>query len=329
MAPTWLPVLVSLGVAGIAGELLRRFALRRQLVDRPNERSLHKQPVPRMGGIALVLGVAVSMFVAAPTDGVRTMLVLATIVAVLGGVDDVRPLTPAVRFPIHLASAVAFVVFCGPATAPFIPATVTIVLTVIGLAGLLNIYNFMDGMDGLAGFQTLAAGAVQAVVFHQAGFEEGAVVGACIAGAAVGFLLYNFPPARMFMGDAGATALGYTFAALAVLGSQHGVPVTVGLLPLGPFLLDGTFTIFRRVLHKEKPWKAHRSHLYQRAVQAGLTHRQVLAVYVAWLAVCACGAFVEKRLALAGWALAVTALGGVILWVRRLEATASERVNSA
>jgi len=326
-----LPICIALVVSALAGEGLRRFALRRKLVDRPNERSLHKDPVPRVGGVGLVLGIATGVALASPTGSLRIALLLGGAVSVLGAVDDLRPLSAGARFGVQIALATAFVALCGPANVPllgahgFAPAAVT----VVGMVGMLNIYNFMDGMDGLAGSQGLLAGIAQALLFVGAGLHSEAAIAACVAAACAGFLFHNLPPARMFMGDAGSTFLGFSFAALAALGSQRGVPASTMLLPLGPFLLDGTFTIFRRALQGEKVWRAHRSHLYQRAVQAGLSHRQVLMVYVGWLVLCFGATWLERRLMFVGWAVAMVGLVGVIVWVRRLETSASERSNRA
>ena len=148
-----------------------------------------------------------------------------------------------------------------------------------------------------------------------------------LGASTAGFLAHNFPAARIFMGDAGSTFIGMSFAALAVIGMHHEVPLTESALVLAPFLLDGTFTIFRRALRREKVWKAHRSHLYQRAVQTGLAHREVLLVYIAWLVVAAAAAVVAPLGAAAlvlGWAAAVLGLLLVWRWVVRRESERAE-----
>jgi UDP-N-acetylmuramyl pentapeptide phosphotransferase/UDP-N-acetylglucosamine-1-phosphate transferase len=147
---------------------------------------------------------------------------------------------------------------------------------------------------------------------------------AALAASSLGFLAQNAPPARMFMGDAGAYFIGMLFATVAVAGMHQGVPLTVTALPLAPFLLDGTFTIFRRLRRGEKIWQAHRSHLYQRAVQTGLGHRDVLLVYLAWIGACALAAIFASRdnaWLIAGWGVALLGLIVIWQWVLRREAT--------
>jgi UDP-N-acetylmuramyl pentapeptide phosphotransferase/UDP-N-acetylglucosamine-1-phosphate transferase len=311
---------IALVLSATLGELLRRIALRRMLVDVPNERSLHQKPVPRVGGIGLVLGAACALSIARIHGNVSTVAIAGGCVALLGAVDDLRPLSAGLRFAVQGGLAIFVVASCGPAVLPLVHGTyLPYALTVILIVGSLNIYNFMDGMDGLAASQAITAGTAQAIIFAASGLGDAALVSGCLAAAALGFLLHNFPPARMFMGDAGATTLGFVFAGLASVGSQHGIPLTTSLLPLGPFLLDGVFTIFRRALKGERVWRAHRSHLYQRAVQSGLTHRIVLGVYWIWFVACTLPA-VFRLPAVVGWSIAVLGLAVAFLWVRKLEA---------
>ena len=182
-------------------------------------------------------------------------------------------------------------------------------------------------MDGLAGFQTMSACAALAVVLgRDSPLAPFAIV---LGGAALGFFAHNFPPARIFMGDAGSTFIGMSLATLAVLAMHDGVPITETALPLAPFLLDGSFTLVRRARRGERIWEAHRSHLYQRAVQAGLGHRDVLLVYIAWMAVASAGAVLAARspwALVAGWVAAAFGLVAVLRWVVRLE---SERARLA
>jgi UDP-N-acetylmuramyl pentapeptide phosphotransferase/UDP-N-acetylglucosamine-1-phosphate transferase len=206
-----------------------------------------------------------------------------------------------------------------------LPPAVTGAVLVVWIVGVLNITNFMDGMDGLAGSQVATAFGALAIVFASVapGASAAATFSAGIAAASLGFLAHNAPPARMFMGDAGSTFLGYAYAGLAVLGLSRGVPLAVSALAMSPFLLDGTFTLFRRALRGEKVWRAHRSHLYQRAVQTGLGHREVLLVYLAWMVFGGAAALVgaeDGRTLLAGWAGSLAALVAVWRWVTGREA---------
>jgi Fuc2NAc and GlcNAc transferase len=314
-------------------EVVRRFALGRALLDAPNERSLHTLPTPRLGGVGIVIATlaasAVGWRLASPP--LHVLIGVCGVVALLGLRDDIRPVSAGTRIAVQLVLSIAFLWLVG--TPPFlvarqlplaVPAIVASALLVVWMVGVLNIYNFMDGMDGLAGFQALSACATLAMVFG--GQSPLSVFAIALGAASLGFFAHNFPPARIFMGDAGSTFIGMALAALAVLGMHDGVPITQSALPLAPFLLDGTFTIVRRALRKERIWQAHRSHLYQRAVQAGLGHREVLLVYMAWMGVAAAGAVIASfgtGALVAGWLAALLGLLLVWRWVARLESERS------
>ncbi len=324
-------------LASLVGcELVRRVAIRRALLDVVNERSLHTAPTPRLGGVAIVLTVLGAAVVEWTGGAARLhVLVPATAVLALVGLrDDLRPLPAAVRLVVQLGLAIGFVCIVGVppllvarGVALPLPAWLVGAALVVWIVAVLNIYNFMDGMDGLAGAQAIGAAGALGVLLVLAAPSSGlAGFAVAIGGASLGFLAHNAPPARMFMGDAGSTFLGMAFATLAILGMHEGVPITESALPLAPFLLDGTFTIFRRALKKERIWTAHRSHLYQRAVQTGLGHRDVLLVYVGWIGVSVLGSVLAGQsaalLALA-WAVAIAGLCAVWLWVVRRERAGS------
>ena len=315
----------------------RRFAERRALLDRPNERSLHQTPVPRLGGVAIVFAVALVMLAYWTSAGVARDLGLwlcaALAVAALGLYDDLRPLPAAVRFSVQLAIAAGVcAVAPPPARIPVTPALelalplpLTAAGAVLGIAAVLNIYNFMDGMDGLAGAQAIGAAFSLGLAAAVSGNTDLAVLCAVIAAAAAGFLVHNAPPAKLFMGDAGSTFLGFGFAAIGVIGLRRPEPLPLIALVFGlaPFLCDGLFTLLRRLSRGERIWQAHRSHLYQRAVATGLPHHAVLVPYCAWIALGAAATALELAtdghctLAIAaGLALVFVA---VWAWVRRRE----------
>ena len=329
--------LVALATSGV----LRVAAERRGLVDRPNERSLHTKPVPRLGGVGIVLGATSATVVAMLADRTHgkvlvPWLVAALALAALGLVDDVRGLGAGARMLAHLTISGGFVAAVGvpPAielvagVALPLPPVVSAVAWTVFITGVLNIYNFMDGMDGLAASQAVGAALATAAAFAALVAGSSAlvfVVPAVLAAATGAFFVHNAPPAKIFMGDAGSTFVGFTFAALALLGTMGDAHLPALTVPvaLAPFLLDGTFTIFRRLSKGEKIWRAHRSHLYQRAVATGLGHHDVLVRYVAWVGVSAGAALVvaARGEAVAACAIAV-AVGGLVstvLWVRGLE----------
>jgi UDP-N-acetylmuramyl pentapeptide phosphotransferase/UDP-N-acetylglucosamine-1-phosphate transferase len=167
------------------------------------------------------------------------------------------------------------------------PSAVVLIAGAVFLVALLNIYNFMDGMDGLAATQAVGAAMAFATCFIASGHEDLALLSLALLGASGGFFVHNAPPAKLFMGDVGSTFLGFSFAAMTLLGvtrPTQPLALSPAIFALAPFLLDGSFTLLRRLLRGEKIWQAHRTHLYQRAVASGLTHHDVLVRYAAWTA---------------------------------------------
>jgi Fuc2NAc and GlcNAc transferase len=279
----------------------------------------------------LVLGAACLSPVLRQGD-LLAWLVGASVIAVLGFVDDLRPLPAATRFLAQIAVAALVLVFALGDGEVAIAADLTVrapralmlALGVLFVVGTTNIYNFMDGMDGLAATQATSAGLALGVASAAAGHVDIALVAFVVAAASAGFFVHNAPPAALFLGDAGSTFIGFTFAVLALVAATRPSPLPVGVVPvaLAPFLLDGTFTILRRLSKGERIWTAHRSHLYQRAVATGRTHRDVLVVYAAWSAAAAAGALLARGDAQTALAMAVAmgiALAPVWRWVVRLE----------
>lgn len=323
----------------VACGLIRDFAARRALVDHPNERSLHTLPVPRLGGVGIavavwaVMGAVIALTPGRPAKDVVVWLVASIVTAATGLVDDLRPVSAGVRMAIQCVIALGFTLAIGAPAQIVLAEGVTLSLPVwattavwmVWIVGVLNIYNFMDGMDGLAGAQAVGAGLAIAVGLAAHGHTDLALIAGLLAAASAGFFVHNVGPARIFMGDAGSTMLGFTFAALALAAHARPDPLPLPVVPLAlaPFLLDGTFTILRRASRGEAVWKAHRSHLYQRAVTSGLTHRDVLGPYTAWIGAAALCAVLGARaggwvmLGLAGAMLA--GLYATLRWVLRIE----------
>jgi UDP-N-acetylmuramyl pentapeptide phosphotransferase/UDP-N-acetylglucosamine-1-phosphate transferase len=322
--------------------LVRTLARRLRLVDVPNERSLHKVPVPRLGGVAIVVSVWIvlalaGLLVAAFYQAdVLTWLAGASTIAVLGFADDLRPIPPLPRLFVQCAAAavtLGLVIRSGNLNvvagwSVHLPRGPALMLSLVFVVATTNIYNFMDGMDGLAATQAIAVGLALAVCTWSAGQYDLALIGLTIAAASAGFLVYNAPPATLFLGDAGSTFLGFGFGVLAFVAATRPAPVPLGVVPtaLAPFLCDGTFTILRRLLRGERIWQAHRTHLYQRAVATGLTHRDVLVAYAVWCALAGAGSILVARsesfVAPAAVVVAALALPGIWGWVVRRERAA-------
>ena len=331
------PWISAAGVAGLAlvacalilAMLLKTGLAWRLATDIPNDRSLHTRPTPRIGGWGIVPVSVIAMLVAAPplwlAAGGTAFL------AAVSQIDDRRGLPARVRFGAHLL-AVAALIALNPAPVPWWA------LAAVGflMLWLVNLYNFMDGSDGLAGGMALfgfGGYAVAALSGPTPQIDLG-IASAAIAGAAAGFLLFNFHPARIFLGDSGSIPLGFLAGALGYWGWLKGTwPVWFPALVFAPFIADASVTLLRRLARGERFWQAHREHYYQRMVQLGMGHgRTACAWYLLMLAgimlaVRALGfSSLGQWCAVAGWAIVVTAAGAVVdVYWRRHQSRLSEQ----
>jgi UDP-N-acetylmuramyl pentapeptide phosphotransferase/UDP-N-acetylglucosamine-1-phosphate transferase len=255
-------------------------------LDHPNERSAHQRPTPTLGGVGVVAGVwgALALGLAAgPLESRAAWPLLAGSALLLGSVrDDLgHPLSVPEKLALLLLACGAWL-WCGPRLEWLaLPGGNTLALgpwgwplTVLWFLWLCNVYNFMDGIDGISGIQALGAGAWIALWTWDSA-PSLAWTGLALAGAGAGFLVFNRPPARIFLGDVGALCLGFWLAGLGVLGERAGLPLWIMALPLGCYLYDTTYTLARRLLRGENVLRAHNLHLYQRLARAGWSHLQV------------------------------------------------------
>jgi len=265
--------------------LLAAWARRRNYLDVPNHRSSHAVATPRIGGVALVLGVVggavVLHFLEDGLDrGVVVVLAGALGIALLGLVDDFQHLPALVRLAVQTAIAAGVVVAVIDPALRGPEGWFAGLLTVFWLVALINAYNFMDGIDGIAGAQALVAGSGWVAVGLLTGTPQVTALGLLLAGTSVGFLLHNWHPAKVFMGDAGSGFLGFFFAALPLVAPAGNASLWPGaVLLVWPFLADTGFTLLRRARRGENVLSAHRSHIYQRLVLTGRSHRHVALVY--------------------------------------------------
>lgn len=275
------PAVAALLAGGLL-ELMLRGRLAMPL-DRPNERSLHAQPTPRSGGLAIMAG-TLAAFALLPAPMVLAAPAFA--LACVSLADDWRGLPIAARFLAHASAAAVFVGL----TLGTLPWWMQIVLA-LAVMWMTNLYNFMDGSDGLAGGMSVFGFGFLGLAAHLAGDPTIALTGFCIASAALAFLVYNFHPARIFMGDAGSVPLGFMAAALGLLGWQRDLwPLWYPAAVFSPFIVDASATLARRFLRGERFWKAHRSHYYQRLVQMGWGHRRTALAEYALMLICGCAA---------------------------------------
>jgi len=292
----WTLVLLAPAVlAAVVIAFLRRSRWSARLADQPNERSLHSVPTPRIGGIGLVAGaLPVAAFVAGDSLGI--VLGCAAVLALVSLWDDLRGLPIQVRLPAHVAAAaIAVLAVASPAPAHFDVGVVEAVLAVVTLVWMTNLFNFMDGSDGLAGGMAAIGFGALALAACEAGSVPLALVAAALASASIGFLAHNFPPARVFLGDAGSVPLGFLAGALGLYGVLTGVwALWFPFAVFSPFIADATVTLLRRIVRGERFWRAHRDHYYQRLVVAGWTRRRLALWSYALMAAAAASALAAE-----------------------------------
>jgi len=286
-----------------------------RFMDHPNERSLHEAPVPRGGGLGILAGLAVAAVLLAPLPpGMYWAVGLALALGVFSLLDDLYHLSPLVRFLVQgILAGVLVAQETWPAHWPLPgdlpwPPVMGITFGWLFLVWMANLYNFMDGMDGFAGGMAVIGFGALAILGWMGGDLHYALLCASIAAAAAGFLWFNFPPARLFMGDVGSAALGFLAAGLLLWADCAGLfPLWVGLLVFSPFIVDATVTLLRRLLRGEKVWEAHRSHYYQRLVQMGWGHRKTVLWEYGLMALCALAALWAAQLPPVGqWGVLAT-----------------------
>jgi UDP-N-acetylmuramyl pentapeptide phosphotransferase/UDP-N-acetylglucosamine-1-phosphate transferase len=270
-------------IAAVGTGLLRRALASRGIVDKPNTRSSHHTTTPRGGGIAVVGAIAgglalLSVTVGLPA-GAHIVIPAALILAVVSWIDDVRGLPAWVRFLSHavcVGASLYWLALPVPALLEDLPSWAQSATLAIAWLWFLNLYNFMDGIDGITGVETMTITLGVALVSGLA--SGGALVATAlvVAAAMPGFLIWNWPPAKIFMGDIGSVTLGYLVGWLLLTMAGDGALIAALLLP-GYYVADATITLFRRALRGEKIWQAHRQHAYQAAVQNGMSHGGVSA----------------------------------------------------
>ena len=267
----------------IAG-LVRNYALRGALIDVPNERSSHLHPTPRGGGLGIVVATLIAIVWLGSTGALSMSFAFAlgggmTIIAAIGWIDDHRSVPARWRLLVHCLAAGWALMWLAPFPTQHLSM---LPLLGLGIVWMTNLYNFMDGIDGLAGIQATFAGTAGGIILWLTGETSLATTSLAIAASAAGFLIWNWPPARLFMGDVGSCALGFAFAIIAIDGYRRGggAALPVWTILLAPFLVDSGLTLITRILRGERWYLAHRSHAYQRLVRHGWTHLKVTVIFL-------------------------------------------------
>ncbi|TVR60738.1 MAG: glycosyltransferase family 4 protein [Candidatus Competibacteraceae bacterium] len=333
--------ILAFGIAFGLSRWLANSARAFRLLDHPNARSLHQRPIPRTGGLAVLGGLLAGGFlIGVDLPAVRASLAILLLglvpLALVSFLDDRQGIAARWRLLVHVGAAgsLAATGFVPdalelPGLPVILPDGIALLLALLFVVWMINLYNFMDGMDGFAGGMT----AIGFAALGWLGRTDPGFAAFCltVAAASAGFLVGNFPPARIFLGDTGSTALGFLAAACGLWGARAGLfPFWVALLVFSPFIVDATVTLLRRLLAGERIWEAHRSHYYQRLVLLGWGHRRtVLAEYALMLA-CAGSALLAVRLPSAGQVVLAGIWVGIyglflvgVEWLERRRATVS------
>jgi len=299
--------LVALGVVLVLTPAVGRFARILGVVDQPGEaRRLHLRPIPRLGGIALLLGIFVPALAFLQLGGAyRGILLGAAIATCVGVVDDFRGLPWWGKLGgqvLAAAVAVSSDVVVDKFTFPFLgiqdlPAWVGVPATMLWIVAIMNMVNFLDGMDGLAAGICAIAGSTFAIIALSLGKPEAAILSAIVAGACFGFLRHNFYPARIFMGDSGAMLLGFVLAAVSIQGllkTAATVALFFPLVVLAIPIVDTSFVFAKRLKYRQPLYTADRTHLHHRFVNIGFSQRRAALYMYAWCAILA-GAALSTR----------------------------------
>ncbi len=287
----WIEAVVPLGVLvgtlWLTGRVLG-WLRRRAILDRPVDRSSHRVPVPRGGGLAVMPMLLAGWIAAALLDhappGTLVLAAAAAGLAHLSWRDDLGGLPIGLRFLCHAVAVILGLAFFLPEGRVFqglLPPLLDRAAAALLWLWFVNLYNFMDGIDGISGVETVALGLGMALIATTAGFDDGSVALALAAAAAgLGFLRWNWHPAKLFLGDVGSVPLGYLLGALLLALAARGLWAPALILPLY-YLADATLTLFRRVLRGERFWQAHRQHFYQRALAPDGNHAAVARLILA------------------------------------------------
>jgi len=310
--------LTALGILILVKSSLSRLFL--DALDKPN--AMHQVPVPRIGGLPMLLTVALVVFATLPVSHNLPASVAVSAAVCLGLfslMDDRQGLPPHVRLVAHIVAAIVVVVALtseamrgaqmASELSSLLSSPLGLAVAILGLVWVTNLYNFMDGANGLAGFMGLIGFGTLAVAAHGAmdastvaevtrQIESVATLCAATSGACAGFLVFNFPSGRIFLGDVGAVFLGFLAGAIGLVGAIQAVwPWWLPLLVFSPFILDATVTLLRRMLRRERIWVAHRQHLYHRLIlHCGWSHQRTALTYAAvMLLACSHGLWVMSR----------------------------------
>ena len=327
----FVPLLALTFTSVAATGLVIRILKTRNILDHPVKRSSHSVPTPRGGGIAVVIIIVTALFAwsewsgttyfpGPKSSGIGVVLLATIVLAIASWIDDLRSISPATRLMIHLAvvlGAIAWISPQGMFLQGLLPSWYDMIAVAILWLWFVNLFNFMDGIDGISGVEaTSVSVGIALVEFFSPNAGISPWPSAAIAAVSIGFLWWNWQPARIFLGDVGSVPLGFLIGWLLIEAASAGLWAPALILPLY-YLADATITLGLRILRREKIWEAHREHFYQIAVRGGRNHSTVsLAVLATNIAL------IFLALASLKWAwsaiiAAIFVVGALLLWMRR------------
>lgn len=297
---TALPFLAFAISAGLLAWLLRSGRAHRWALDQPNHRSLHSEPTPRVGGLGIVTGVLLTTAML----GQWLLTGLLLLLALVSWLDD-RGHVP---IPVRLCAQFLAIIIWIAVQVP--EGWLLGIAAVFALVWMTNLYNFMDGSDGLAGGMAVFGFGAFGMAAWLTSDGTLALLAFSVAAPALGFLCFNFPPARIFMGDAGSVPLGFLAGSIGLTGWMHGTwPIWFPLLVFSPFLMDASATLLKRILRRERFWTAHHDHYYQRLIRLGWSHRRLALAEYALMAACGGSALALMHADL------VIKIAGLLVWI--------------
>jgi UDP-GlcNAc:undecaprenyl-phosphate GlcNAc-1-phosphate transferase len=278
-------------VTPTVGEIAKRIGV----MDQPGGRKIHAVPIPRLGGIAIYFGVIIPGLLFLSDDGpVRGILLGASLITLVGVLDDLRDISPLLKLGAQLLVAVIVVAYgvrvanlTLPGLGVFVLGWAGFVFSVVWIVSFMNIVNFIDGMDGLAAGLCAISAVTFSIIAVSLGRYDAAILAAIVAGATIGFLWHNFHPASIFMGDSGSLLLGFLLGAISLQGFMKGVAAVALLIPLlvlGIPIFDTGFAILRRVKNRRPIYAADRGHLHHRFSNLGYSQRQTVVILYSWSA---------------------------------------------
>ncbi len=264
-----------------------------RILDNPNNRSLHTKPIPRTGGIAIYSGVLLPLIYCFSSfvreSNVLYPLLGFIIMVIVSLMDDIKGVSPLIRLTMHFLGSGIFLV--NYISFFSVLSLLQLFIIIFFVVWFINLYNFMDGLDGLCGSMSLSGFLVFGIIFFQHEIFDLSLFCFIFAGALIALLAFNFPPAKIFMGDAGAIGIGYLFAVLSVYCVCNGIfTLLIPVIIFLPFIYDASLTLIKRILRGEKPWQAHREHFYQRLATSDIGKLKTL--YLEIVIIFCCGSAV-------------------------------------